>query len=298
MKLLELRILTVFVANSRLNLDNLLIHTRVNYCEYKTMNAKMCKKDVLQAVILADDFTTRLNPAQNIFPSILMPVINIPLLDYMIETLIKSKIQEVFLYCSSHIDQLKKYIDERIYKDVTISLIISDGCRSLGDALRDIDTKGWIRGYFILIRGNTFTNTDLKTLLNIHRMKAEKDKGATMTMVLRNFGSMKDSYLNEEASLVVSDKSTNKILYYTKLKNSEKKVKLELNWFLDHNEVEINSCYLDTHIYLCSPSVLPLFADNFDFQVSKLNCFLFKISIELSYNINIIIFNYAIKKQI
>lgn len=229
----------------------------------------MCKKDVLQAVILADDFTTGLNPAQDIFPSILMPVISVPLFDYMIETLIKSRIQEVFLYCSSHVDLLKKYIKERVYKDITISLVISDGCRSLGDALRDIDAKGWIRGYFILIRGNTFTNTDLKTLLNVHRLKALKDKGAAMTMVLRNLGSTKDSLLNEEASLVVSDKSNNKILYYTKLKNSEKKVKLELNWFLDYNEVEINSCYLDTHIYLCSPSVLPLFADNFDFQVSK-----------------------------
>jgi translation initiation factor eIF-2B subunit epsilon len=196
-------------------------------------------------------------------------VINIPLFDYIIETLIKSRIQEVFLYCSSHVDQLKKCMKERVYKDITISLIVSDGCRSLGDALRDIDAKGWIRGCFILIRGNAFTNTNLKTLLNAHRLKVEKDKGAAMTMVLRNLGSTKESYLNEETSLVVSDKSSNKILYYTKLKNNEKKVKLELNWFLDHNEVEINSCYLDTHMYLCSPSFLPLFADNFDFQVSK-----------------------------
>ncbi|XP_024881723.1 translation initiation factor eIF-2B subunit epsilon [Temnothorax curvispinosus] len=230
------------------------------------MNTKVCKKDVLQAVILADDFTTGLIPAQSIYPSVLMPVINIPLFDYMIETLIKSRIQEVFLYCSSHVDLLKKYTKERVYRGITISLIISDGCRSLGDALRDIDTKGWIRGYFVLIRGNAFTNTDLKTLLSVHRAKVEKDKGATMTMVLRNFGSTKGSYLNEEAPLVVSDKSSNKILYYTKLKDSGKKVKLELNWFLDHSEVEINSCHLDTHIYLCSPSVLPLFADNFDFQ--------------------------------
>ncbi|KAL0113319.1 hypothetical protein PUN28_012461 [Cardiocondyla obscurior] len=230
------------------------------------MNTKMCKKDVLQAVILADDFTTKLNPVQNILPSILMPVINIPLFDYMIETLIKSRVQEVFLYCCSHIDLLRKYIKEREYKDITISLIISDGCRSFGDALRDIDTKGWIRGYFILIRGNTFTNTNLKSLLDIHHSKVKKDKGATMTMVLRNLGSTKESYLSEEASVVVSDKHSNKVLYYTKLKDSEKKVKLELNWFLSHNEVEINSCYLDTHIYLCSPSVLPLFADNFDFQ--------------------------------
>lgn len=237
------------------------------------MTSKMCKKDVLQAVILADDFTTSLTPSQNIFPSILMPVINVPLFDYMLETLIKSRIQEVFLYCSSHIDQLKNYVKVKNYKGTAISLIISDGCSSLGDALRDIDTKGWIRGYFILIRGNTFVSTDLKTLLNAHCLKVEKDKGATMTMVLRNFGSTKDSYMSEEASLVVSDKSSNKMLYYAKLKNSEKKVKLELNWFLDHNEIELNTCYLDTHIYLCSPSVLPLFADNFDFQVIKLNYF-------------------------
>lgn len=229
------------------------------------MNTKMCNKDVLQAVILADDFTTRLTPAQKVFPSVLMPVITVPLLDYMIETLKKSRVQEVFLYCSSHVDLLKKYTKKKFY-NITVSLIISDGCRSLGDALRDIDTKGLIRGYFILIRGTVFTNADLKTLFNAHRLKAEKYKGAAMTMVLRNCGSMKDSSLNEEASLVVSDKSSNKILYYTKLKDSGKKVKLELNWFLNHDAVEIHSCYLDTHIYLCSPSVLPLFADNFDFQ--------------------------------
>ncbi|XP_011643925.1 translation initiation factor eIF-2B subunit epsilon [Pogonomyrmex barbatus] len=230
------------------------------------MTSKMCKKDILQAVILADDFTERLTPAQDLFPSILIPVINIPLLDYTIATLKKSRVQEVFLYCSSHIDQLKKYVSEKIYKNITITLIISDGCRSLGDALRDIDTKGWIRGYFILIRGNAFINTDLKTLLNVHRLKVEKDKGATMTMVLRNFGSMKEFSLHEEACTIVIDKSSNKILHYNKRTNSEKKVKMELNWFLYHSEVEVNCCHLDTHIYLCSPSVLPLFADNFDFQ--------------------------------
>lgn len=233
------------------------------------MNRKMCETDSLQAVILADDFTTSLSPLQNIYPSILTPVINISLFDYMIDTLVKSRVQEVFLYCSNHVDLLKKYVSEINCKSLTISLIISDGCRSLGDAMRDIDAKGCIRGYFILIRGNTFTNTDLKTLLNTHRLKVEKDKGATMTMVLRNVGSTRKSYLYDETCLVVSDKTNKKILHYAKLNNNEKKVKLELNWFLDHSEVELSTCHLDTHIYMCSPSVLPLFADNFDFQVSN-----------------------------
>lgn len=228
----------------------------------------MRETDSLQAVILADDFATSLSPLQNIYPSILMPVINLPLFDYMIETLMKSRVQEVFLYCSCHVDLLKKYVSEVNRKNLTISLIISDGCRSLGDALRDIDAKGCIRGYFILIRGNTFTNTDLKTLLNVHCLKVEKDKGAAMTMVLRNVGSTRKSYLYDETCLVVSDKTNKKLLHYAKLNNNEKKVKLELNWFLDHSEVELSTCHLDTHIYMCSPSVLPLFADNFDFQVN------------------------------
>ncbi|XP_031835184.1 eukaryotic translation initiation factor 2B subunit epsilon [Nomia melanderi] len=233
------------------------------------MNTKMGKKDIVQAVILTDDFVTNLTPMQDIFPSVLMPIINVPLLDYLMETLIKSGVQELFLYCSSHVDLVKAYINEKKWSRISVSLIISEGCRSLGDALRDIDTKGSIRGNFILIRGDTFINADLMNALNIHRSRLEKDKGATITMLMRNFGSTNDSLLKKETSLLVSDKTSKKVLHYSKLKTDEKKVKLELNWFLDHSEIEINTCYMDTHVYLCSPSVLPLFSDNFDFQTME-----------------------------
>ena len=229
----------------------------------------MGKKDITRAVVLADDFTTNLTPMPNICPSILMPVIDIPLLDYLVETLIKSRIEELSLYCSNHVDLIKAYISQKNWSRISISFIISEGCRSLGDALRDIDAKGSIRGSFILIRGDAFTNTDLATALRNHSTTHNKDKGATMTMLLRNFGSTNDSLLRKEASLVVSDKTSKKVLHYSKLRNGEKKVKLELNWFLDHSEIEINTCFMDTHVYLCSPSVLPLFADNFDFQTME-----------------------------
>ena len=229
----------------------------------------MGKKDITQAVVLADDFTTNLTPMQNICPSILMPVIDIPLLDYLVETLIKSRIQELSLYCSSHVELIKAYISQKNWSRILISFIISEDCRSLGDALRDIYAKGSIRGSFILIRGDAFTNADLATALSNHCTTNKKDKGATMTMLLRNFGSTDNSLLRKEASLVVSDKTSKKVLHYSKLRNGEKKVKLELNWFLDHSEIEINTCFIDTHVYLCSPSVLPLFADNFDFQTME-----------------------------
>lgn len=68
------------------------------------MARNLRNKDALQAVVLTDDFTTALTPVQDVFPSMLLPVLNVPLLDYLIETLKISRVEELFLYCSSHID--------------------------------------------------------------------------------------------------------------------------------------------------------------------------------------------------
>lgn len=230
-------------------------------------DTKLGKNDVLQAIVFADDFTTKLSPLENVMPSILLPVLNTPLLHYLIETLVASRVQEVFLYCSSHIDLLKNYIKTINRNDIIITTVISDGCRSLGDALRDIDTKGWVRADFILIRGDVFTNVDLKRLITSHRSKTKKDPGNSMTLLLSNFGNLQNSCLKEETCLLVSNNEDNKVLLYKKL-NKEKKVQMELQWFLDHENVRINSGLLDSHVYFCSPAVLPLFSDNFDFQVS------------------------------
>ncbi|XP_012266957.2 translation initiation factor eIF-2B subunit epsilon [Athalia rosae] len=235
----------------------------------KKIATELKKEDVLQAVVLADDFTVNLNPMHNIFPSVLTPVVNIPLLDYLTETLVKCEIQELFLYCSNHIQLLKKYIKNKNFKDLNVHLIISDGCRSLGDALRDIDTKGLIRGNFILIRGDAFTNANLKNLLDWHRSKTKQDKGAAMTLVLRDLGSSNVSSQENETCMIAADNLNNRVLFHQKLNVEDKKVKLELQWFLDHDHVGIHSSLLDSHIYLCSALVLPLFSDNFDFQTME-----------------------------
>ncbi|XP_033216644.1 translation initiation factor eIF-2B subunit epsilon-like [Belonocnema kinseyi] len=230
-------------------------------------NSKLAKSDMLQAILFADDFTTRLSPTENIVPSILLPVLNAPLLNYLIETLVASRVQEVFLYCSNHVDLLKNHVKSINRHDITLTPIISEGCRSLGDALRDIDTKGWVRGDFILIRGDTFTNVDFKRLMSSHQSRAKKDSGTSMTLLLSNFGNLQNSCLSEETCLTVSDSVDNKVLFFKKV-GGEKKLKMELQWFLDHEDIRINSGLLDSHVYLCSPTVLPLFSDNFDFQTN------------------------------
>ncbi|XP_014217306.1 translation initiation factor eIF-2B subunit epsilon [Copidosoma floridanum] len=230
------------------------------------------KQESLQAVVFTDDFVHDLRPADRVFPSTLLPIISCPLLDYLLETLARSRVQQVFLYLSNHVEKLKTHLDSLknvLDKSMVITTIVSDGCRSLGDALRDIDTKGFIRGDFILIRGTAFTNVDFRTYMDHHKARKEKDKNVAMTMIFRNLGNIKDSVLKNESSYVVSSANSKKLLFYKKCTPNEKKVEMELQWFLEHDKVNIDTALFDTHMYICSQSVLPLFADNFDFQTME-----------------------------
>ena len=104
-------------------------------------------------------------------------------------------------------------------------------CRSLGDALRDIDTKGCVRGDFILIRGTSFANIDLQDFMDLYRARKEKDKNTAMTMIFRDFGNLKDSTLKNETSLVVSNANTRKLLHYKKINSNQKNVILSFSDF-------------------------------------------------------------------
>ena len=148
------------------------------------------------------------------------------------------------------------------------SLIISEGCLSLADALRDVDTRGLVRNDSMLIRDNISTSINLEDLLNTHHAKVEKDKDIAMIMVLRDVGSTNTTMLSEDACLLTPNGCNNKVLFYKKLGKEGEKVKLELEWFLQHDQTEISNNLLDTHINLCPSSVLSLFSDKFDSQVS------------------------------
>ena len=52
---------------------------------------------------------------------------------------------------------------------MTVTPVLSDGCVSVGDALREIDAKSLIRSDFILVSGDMVSNINLKTLLDDHK---------------------------------------------------------------------------------------------------------------------------------
>lgn len=53
--------------------------------------------------------------------------------------------------------------------NMSVKVIGAEGCRCLGDALRDIDAKSLIRGHFVLMEAETVTNANLSYFLEEHK---------------------------------------------------------------------------------------------------------------------------------
>lgn len=52
---------------------------------------------------------------------------------------------------------------------MTVHVIGSEGCRTMGDAMRDLDARALIQGHFILMDANTITNAKLMNTLMKHK---------------------------------------------------------------------------------------------------------------------------------
>lgn len=52
--------------------------------------------------------------------------------------------------------------------EMSVQVVGSDGCHSLGDALRDLYAKRLLRKHFILLNADTVTNADLYRILQTH----------------------------------------------------------------------------------------------------------------------------------
>lgn len=52
---------------------------------------------------------------------------------------------------------------------MTVHVLGTEGCRTMGDALRDLDARALIRSHFILMCGDTITNAKLLSVLEKHK---------------------------------------------------------------------------------------------------------------------------------
>uniref|UniRef100_A0A182P802 Translation initiation factor eIF2B subunit epsilon n=1 Tax=Anopheles epiroticus TaxID=199890 RepID=A0A182P802_9DIPT len=228
-------------------------------------------KEIVQAIVIADSYNRNLKPFTCTKPLALLPVANVPLIEYTLETLSRNGVDEVFVFCSNHIDQVKSYITARQVawwctwsKGVRVSIIGSPTCRSIGESIRDLDSRNMIRGNVLLLGVDSITNANLAALFQHHKRQAKVDCGTIMTVAYKD--SSRSMRTGNEV-LIAMEPTSRRLLFHQRLALQEKERTFEmpLELFLTNRDVTVYHGLLDPQIAVCSPAALLLFADNFDY---------------------------------
>ncbi|OVA08182.1 Nucleotidyl transferase [Macleaya cordata] len=93
----------------------------------------------LQAVLLADSFAQKFRPITLERPKVLLPLVNIPMIDYSLAWLESAGVEEVFVFCCAHSKQVIDYIENSQWLSLpkfSVATIESHDSVRTGDALR------------------------------------------------------------------------------------------------------------------------------------------------------------------
>jgi len=229
--------------------------------------------NVLQ--ILADSFETRMTPFTLERPRCLLPLANTPLIEYTFEFLANAGVEDVFVYCGAHTDQLEEYIQNSKWISSISPFskveILRSSSHSIGDAMRDLDNRAVMTGDFIVVYGDIISNVPLESALNAHRERRLKDKNSIMTMVLREAGTQHRTKSHGVSPVFVVDPTQQRCLHYEQIRarNDNRRINIDADLLEFHDELEIRQDLIDCGIDICTPDVLALWSDNFDYEAPR-----------------------------
>jgi translation initiation factor eIF-2B subunit epsilon len=137
--------------------------------------------------------------------------------------------------------------------------------------MRDLDSRSLLTGDFLLVYGDVVSNLPLESALAAHRARRVKDKNAIMTMVLREAGANHRTKARGTSPIFVIDPTKDRCLHFEQMPNRDQTHFLSIDPELlsEHQELEVRQDLIDCGIDICTPDVLALWSDNFDFQAPR-----------------------------
>ncbi|KAF4203937.1 hypothetical protein CNMCM8927_008084 [Aspergillus lentulus] len=236
-------------------------------------NATEEVEETLQAVVLADTFETRFEPFTLEKPRCLLPLANTPLIEYTFEFLANAGVEEVFLYGGAHSDQLERYINASKWRSNSSPFkqltFLKSTSTSVGDVMRDLDGKHLITGDFIVVSGDVISNLPIEGALATHRARRQADKNAIMTMILREAGRNHRTKSSSVSPVFVIDPTKDRCLHYEEIEHhsdDSSRLTIDTELISSHAEIDIRQDLIDCNIDICTPDVLSLWSDSFDYQ--------------------------------
>ncbi|KAI0845036.1 nucleotide-diphospho-sugar transferase [Daldinia vernicosa] len=238
------------------------------------------REDVLQAVLIADSFQTRFLPFSVERPRCLLPLANTPLIEYTLEFLAMNGVQEVFIYCGAHHDQIERYVHDSRWSPNSRSCPFSSlefirvaDARSIGDFLRDLDKRNIIGGDFVLVHGDLVSNISLDAALAAHRARREANRDSCMTLVLREAGEGEHNTKTKGLTpAFIIDPNAKRCLHYEEIHPLQTDHYVTLDpTILENREAEARTDLIDAEIDICTPDVLALWSESFDYELPRAN---------------------------
>ncbi|KAI0870127.1 eIF4-gamma/eIF5/eIF2-epsilon [Hypoxylon argillaceum] len=239
------------------------------------------REDALQAVLIADDFQTRFLPFSLDKPRCLLPLANIPLIEYTLEFLEMNEVQDVFIYCGAHHEQVEQYIHNSRWSPLsryppfsTLEFIRVADARSVGDFLRDLDKRNIISGDFLLVHGDLVSNMELAGALAAHKARRKANRDSCMTMVLREAGEAEHHTKPKTITPVFALDPLDgfRCLHYEEMHPFQTNRYINLDpSVLKHAEIDMRADLIDAQIDICTPDVLALWSESFDYEIPRAN---------------------------
>mgnify|MGYP001626181392 CR=1 FL=1 len=122
----------------------------------------------MKSIILAGGFATRLRPLTLTRPKPLLPILDRPLLDWIINDVIKAGVKEIIISVRYLSDVVKNFCSNASY---AADIAFAEEVRPLGDAgpLKLINELYGLDSTFTVIYGDIFSNIDLGSVIDFHR---------------------------------------------------------------------------------------------------------------------------------
>lgn len=191
-------------------------------------------------------------------------------------------VQEVYLYCGRQTDQVEEYVNQSRWaassRSSPFSIVqfvrVADA-RSAGDVLRDLDTRALVDGDFVLVHGDVVSNIMLDGILAEHRKRREENAGNIMTMVLRSGGSENHrTKTNGITPVFVVDTKNKRCLHYEEMSPLQEDHYALLDPAIVEElstDFEVRADLIDAQIDICTPEVLALWSESFDYELPRRN---------------------------
>jgi len=132
----------------------------------------------MQAIIMAGGFGTRLRPLTSIIPKPMVPVVNKPMMEHVINLLKSFGIDDLIVLLLYQHEFITKYFGDGSNFGVKIKYLLPEGdfgtCGSVGFAKEYIKEDN-----FVVISADIITDFDLKKIIDFHK---EKNSIATIAL--------------------------------------------------------------------------------------------------------------------